>query len=102
MGRFLAGHERVLREPAPQTRLIRLGASSVDVDVTAYVSTRDAEEFLAIQEDLLLRILDLVARCGTGMALPSQRLLLGRDPVVRVTTEAQEEDPGEPAPERRS
>jgi MscS family membrane protein len=34
---------------------------------------------MAIREDLLLRIMDIVNAAGTGFALPSQTLYLGRD-----------------------
>ena len=36
-------------------------------------------EFLAIQEDLLLRIMDIIAKAGTGIAFPSQTTYLARD-----------------------
>jgi MscS family membrane protein len=44
------------------------------------VLTRDNNEFLAIQEDLLLRIMEIVEASGTGFAFPSRVLYLGRDP----------------------
>jgi hypothetical protein len=55
------------------------GESSVDVDVFAYVATADWNEFLAVQEDVVLRIMDIVRAAGTAFALPSRTLYHGRD-----------------------
>ena len=37
-----------------------------------YVRTRDNLEFLAVREDLCLRIMDIVTAAGTALALPAQ------------------------------
>ena len=39
----------------------------------------DWSEFLAVQEDLYLRMMDIIAESGTGLAYPSQTLYLSRD-----------------------
>jgi MscS family membrane protein len=52
---------------------------SKDVDVSAYLTCKAEDEFLAIQEDLLLRIEDIVSEAGTAFALPSQTAFLARD-----------------------
>jgi MscS family membrane protein len=54
-----------------RTRLIRFGDASLEVEAFAYVLTRDGEVFLKIQENLLLRIIDIVEASGTAVALPS-------------------------------
>jgi len=38
-----------------------------------------ATEFLAVREDILLRVMDVVAASGTSFAFPSQTLYAGRD-----------------------
>ena len=68
---LLHAHPRVERDDA-RIRFVGFGASSMDLEVFAYVHAPDMAEFLAIQEDLLLRIMDLVAESGTGVAFPSQ------------------------------
>jgi MscS family membrane protein len=75
---MLLGHPRIFSDSA-RARLIGLGSSSRDIEVVAYVMTRDWSEFLAIQEDVLLRIIDIVQQSGTAFALPSQTLYLSRD-----------------------
>ena len=48
------------------------------MDIFAYVDTSDWNEFLAIQEDINLRIMKIVEEAGTRFAWPSQNLHLQR------------------------
>lgn len=75
---MLVGHPRIDPESA-RARFIDFGASSLDIEVYAYVQIPDWAEFLAIREDLLLRIMDIVAHSGTSFAFPSQTLYFARD-----------------------
>jgi len=75
---LLLAHPKVAPEPA-RVRFIGFGASSVNLEVFAYVGTNDWNEFLAIQEDIYLRVMDVVAASGTGFAVPSQTLYFARD-----------------------
>ena len=72
MREMLLGHPRVAPDPA-RVRFIGFGASSLDLEVFAYAVTRDSAEFLGIQEDVLLRVMDIVEQSGTAFAFPSQR-----------------------------
>ncbi len=71
----LAGDPRVEKDGA-RVRLVRLGASSLDVEVFAYVRAEGYAEFLAVQEELLLRVLDIVEKAGTSVAFPTQTVHL--------------------------
>jgi MscS family membrane protein len=62
-----------------RVRLTDLAAGSLNVEVFSYVLTVNFNEFAAVREDLLLRIMDLVDEAGTGVAMPSQTLYLSRD-----------------------
>ena len=64
---------RSIRESV-RVRLLRLGASSLDVDVFAYLIARDWSHFLEIQEQLLFSVTEIVSRAGTGIAFPSQTM----------------------------
>jgi len=75
---LLLGHPRLHPDPV-RARFIGFGASSLDIEVLAYATTKDRAEFLGIQEDILLRIMEIVGESGTGFAFPSQTLYLGRD-----------------------
>ena len=74
----LLSHPRI--EPdRVRVRFIGFGSSSLDLEVFAYAMTRDWAEFLGIQEDVLLRIMDIVEQSGTAFAFPSQTLYFTRD-----------------------
>jgi MscS family membrane protein len=75
---LLSAHPKVLADGA-RARLAALGASSLDIEVSADVATTATAEFQAVREELLLGILEVVERCGTGLAFPSQTLYLGKD-----------------------
>ena len=53
-------------------RFIGVGTYSLDLEVSLYVLTRDGDEFLQIQQDLFLGILDAIEAAGTALALPTQ------------------------------
>lgn len=75
---LLLGHPSI-HPDSVRVRFIGFGASSLDIEVFAYVKTTVRAEFLGIQEDILLRVMDLVAQSGSGFAFPSQTLYFGRD-----------------------
>jgi len=62
-----------------RVRLVRFAASGLDVELFAYVTATAIEEFLAIQEDLLLRLMDRIDAGGTALAFPSQTAYFTRD-----------------------
>jgi MscS family membrane protein len=76
--RLLHEHPMVDSQSA-RIRFVRLGASSLDLEILAYVLTDDYARFLEVQEDLLLRIMDVVEAGGTGMAFPSSTTYVARD-----------------------
>jgi MscS family membrane protein len=76
--RLLYSHAKV-ETATVRVRLTDIGGSSLSVEVMAYILTRDFNEFAAIREDLLLRIMDVLEDAGGGLALPSQTLYLSRD-----------------------
>lgn len=82
---ILAGiRELLYRHPGVDSRTARIrfvafGPSSLDLEIFAYVLETAQEAFLAVQEDLLLRIMDLVEAGGSGFAFPSQTLYMAKD-----------------------
>jgi len=68
---ILTAHPNVETGKIP-VRFIGVGAYSLDVEVAAYVKTSEVDEFLAIQQELLLRMLQAVEQAGTGLAVPLQ------------------------------
>ena len=57
-----------------RVRLIGFGASSLDLELFAYIQTSDAPEFLAVREDVLFQIMNAIESCGTRLAFPAQTL----------------------------
>jgi len=75
---MLAEHSKV-DAATMRVRLIGLGAHSLDIEIFAYVIAWDNNGFLEVQEELLLKCMEIVEASGTGFAFPSQTLYLGRD-----------------------
>ena len=75
---LLYEHPRVDSTTA-RVRFVAFGQSSIDVEIFAYVLETVQEVYLAVQEDLLLRIMDLVESSGSGFAFPSQTLYMSKD-----------------------
>ena len=76
--RMLLAHPMIDPEPA-RVRFAGFGASSLDVDIFAYVRTTDYNEFLAVREDVFLRVMETVETSGTGFAFPSQTIYTAAD-----------------------
>ena len=75
---LLYQHPRV-EQALARVRLLRFTATGLDVELFAYVTVTELEDFLPIQEDLLLRLMDVVEAGGTALAVPSQTTYLTRD-----------------------
>jgi MscS family membrane protein len=75
---MLLAHPKVLDDPL-RVRFAGFGAYSLDFDVFAYVHTSDWNEFLAIREEIFLRVADIVQELGTSFAFPSETHYLARD-----------------------
>jgi MscS family membrane protein len=75
---LLASISKILVEhPSIETgalpvRFIGVGTYSLDLEIFAYVRTRDGNEFMKVQQDLYLWILDAVVAAGTALAIPTQ------------------------------
>jgi MscS family membrane protein len=84
VGDLLSEHAGV--DPASvRVRFVRFGASSLDVDIFAYVLADDWNNFLEIQEELLFGIMNIVQKAGTRMAFPSQTLYIAGDTSKQLT-----------------
>jgi MscS family membrane protein len=76
---MLRDHPRV-ESASAWIRLSRLAESSLELEMQAYVLTRDFDDFTVVREDLLLRVMDIVESCGTSLAFPSRTVYLAREP----------------------
>ncbi|WP_031500072.1 mechanosensitive ion channel family protein [Bryobacter aggregatus] len=57
-----------------RVRFLKLADSSLDIEMFAYVLTKDFQLFLQIQEEILLHVMEIVREHGTDFAFPSQTL----------------------------
>ena len=87
--RFVLAELRELLHAHPKTihtaddpirvRFTGFGEYSLDISVRAYIRTTGYNEFLAIQEDILLRFMKIITQAGTDFAFPSRTLYHRRD-----------------------
>lgn len=75
---LLQRHEKVDQE-APRVRFINLGSSSLDLEVYTYILAANYDNYLEIQEELYLHIMDIISGSGTSFAFPSQTLYFAKD-----------------------
>ncbi|MBZ5658599.1 MAG: mechanosensitive ion channel family protein, partial [Acidobacteriia bacterium] len=74
--RLLLAETGEVETESARVRLLRFGVSSLEVEVFAYVSARDLNQFLEIREALLLRILECIESAGVQVALPPQTIFI--------------------------
>ena len=68
-------HPDVDPEPA-RIRFTEYGEHSLNLEIFAYITTKDFNEYLESVEDLNLLILDIIAAAGTRLALPARSVRL--------------------------
>ena len=77
---MFSAHTDIDPEPA-RIRFTEYGEHSLNLDIFAYIKTKDFNRYLEIVEDLNLRILDIVSAAGTQLALPARSVRLEGDGV---------------------
>jgi MscS family membrane protein len=93
--RKLLARHATIEANSIRVRFLRLGAYSLDVDVFAYILARDWAHFLEIQEELLLRIAEIVNAAGTSMAFPSQTMYVENQASIAAASEEPHRSSGE-------
>jgi MscS family membrane protein len=76
--RMLYEHPKIESDSA-YIRFANFDNSALRLEIFSYVVTQDSNEFNAIREDLLLRIMEIVEKSGSGFAFPSQTVYFSRD-----------------------
>ena len=77
--KLLYAHPKIEADGA-RIRLVGFGESSFDLEIFCYIKTTNAPEFIAIREDILLRIMGIVESSGTSFANPARTVYFTRDP----------------------
>lgn len=76
--KLLIGHTSI-DSSSVRVRFLRIGPSSLDVEIFSYVFARDWNQFLEIQEELLLNVIEIIHQTGAEIAFPSQTMYLAAD-----------------------
>jgi MscS family membrane protein len=71
--KILDEHPLVEIGPIP-VRFTGIGNYSYDFEIFAYVLTSQPDDYLKVQTDLLLQIIDAVEAAGTGLSVPLQEI----------------------------
>ena len=71
IGKILEEHPSVDASGVP-LRFTKIADQSLDLEIFAYVLTPDGNEFLKIQTELLLKMLEASHKLGIGLAVPFQ------------------------------
>ncbi|OYQ33215.1 mechanosensitive ion channel protein MscS [Flavobacterium cyanobacteriorum] len=75
---LLYSHPKVNPDPA-KLRFTGVTTTSLKLEFWAYIEAPNFDTFQEIQEDLLLRMMDIVTTSGTAFAMPSQHIFIARD-----------------------
>ncbi len=78
LGNLLAEHPLVERDSA-LVRFVRFGQSSLELELVAYVHAGDSKHFLDMQNEILLRVMEIVQAAGSHIALQTPILTSVRD-----------------------
>ncbi|NCF27394.1 MAG: mechanosensitive ion channel [Gammaproteobacteria bacterium] len=73
---LLFAHPKIV---SPRVRFIGFGDDALTVEIVCYSDTGVWSEWHAIREDVFLRIIDIIERSGTRLALPSTTTYFTRD-----------------------
>jgi MscS family membrane protein len=88
--KVLYAHPKVNPDPA-RIRFIGFGENALNLEIFSYINTTSNDEFLEVQEDLLLRFMDIIEASGTGLAFPSQTIYFAKDQGVSKEKAAEAE-----------
>jgi MscS family membrane protein len=89
--RMLQDHPRLAKGEG-RARLAGVGEYALELELRTFAATTNFDEFLDVRQDVLLRVMGLVAEAGTRLAVPVAVELEGEDPGLdRQRTHAAEE-----------
>jgi MscS family membrane protein len=72
---LLDAHPQVDMDPSiASVRLIGFGESSLNVEISCHVLTKELTTFRAIREEILLRSMDVVTEAGSALAVPARAI----------------------------
>jgi MscS family membrane protein len=78
-GAMLSEHAKV-EKASTWIRLAKLAPGGIELEMQAYVLTREYDEYTRVREDILLHIMNIVESCGTSLANSTQTVYVAREP----------------------
>jgi MscS family membrane protein len=98
-----------VEESTARVRFNKFADYALEVEIYCYILERDANEFLARQEALLLKVMETLDKAGAVVALPTQTTFVTQDSWIDQEKEkaaeaaiAKVRDPGVPGPQGTS
>lgn len=86
---LLYAHPAVLNFPAPIVRFTSITTDALKIEITAYIEAANFDISQEAQEDILLRMIDIIEKSGASLAYPSQTLYVAREtPLSNEKSEA--------------
>jgi MscS family membrane protein len=73
--KLLSAHDRIVQDNH-RVRFNKFAEHSLSIEVYAYLTTTDWNEFLELAEELNLCILEIVSQAGTGLFMPASSLII--------------------------
>lgn len=86
--RMLKEHPEIDQSQATFVKWVEFGASSLNFLVYAFTKTTEWVKYQAIQQDIFLRIMDIIAQHGAQCAFPTQTLELPKDVAISLSQPA--------------
>ena len=83
--RLLMASDGRISQEGRRVQFLRFGAYSLEIELFAYILTREYPEFLKIQEELLLQVMEIVKKHDSGFAFPSQTLYMEKGALELLT-----------------
>ncbi|TCK08873.1 mechanosensitive ion channel family protein [Marinobacterium mangrovicola] len=88
---MLVGHEEIDENNTLFVQLNRFGPSSLDIMVYTFTHTTNWGHYLAVREDVLLKIIDIVSGHGAEIAFPTTTVHLHEQPGVEAPPEMEKQ-----------
>ncbi len=94
---MLRTHPRIKNEPI-RVRLTGFGDYAYEIEVFAYADSQDWDDFLAIRQDVYMRMIEVVENMGAAFAVPAQATYLTGESAAQAQLESwrSESDASEP------
>jgi MscS family membrane protein len=73
---LLKTYPNMYLEDPPQVFFTNFGASSLDLEIVAWVNTKDFTQFKIARQEIFLRMMEIVERNGSRFAIPSRTVYL--------------------------